>query len=336
MAPFLPASIEADDPAIPGIKKIISAWAPPTPSKPVHSPAWHPSFTTGIVPVMCWSHNNEHQPVPLFGALAAGCIAIEPDCRLQDDILYASHDVKEIRPLRTLSNLYLDPLFEILTQQNASRGNPTPKIGVYDEKPEQSLHLAIDFKSVTCGHDGIPILLNLLEPFRQANFLTYYDQRTETIHPGPLTVVGTGDSDFALTTNPANGRIEIFKDTRFFDFLPEQNPTNSLYCSAKLLKSVGWFTVKGGLSKKQVAAVRRECKAVRDRGLIPRYWGTPDDEGWWKLLVESGVFCLNADDLERGAKWLRGCIVDGVGIGARYKEVSEDDEIEEDHGCEVL
>ncbi|PQE14365.1 Altered inheritance of mitochondria 6 protein [Rutstroemia sp. NJR-2017a BBW] len=285
---------------------------------------------------MCWSHNNEHQPVPLLGALAAGCIAIEPDCRLHDGLLYTAHDANEIRPLWTLSNIYLDPLFEILTQQNAARGNPTPKIGVYDEKPEQSLHLTIDFKSVPCGHDGIPLLLDLLEPFRQAGFLTYYDQLTEKMHPGPLTIVGTGDADFSLTTNPPNGRIEIFKDARFFNFLPEQNPTNSLYCSAKLLKSVGWFTVKGGLSKRQIATVRRECKAVRDRGLIPRYWGTPDDEGWWRLLVESGVFCLNADDLERGARWLRGCIVDGIGIGARYKEGEEYDEVEESRGCEVL
>ncbi|KAI9641316.1 Altered inheritance of mitochondria protein 6 [Ciborinia camelliae] len=228
-----------------GIQKIISSRSSSsTHSSTSHSgPYWHPNFTTSITPINCWSHNDEHQPIPLYTALAAGCIAIEADCftsshypsswipfsrapKISENDLLVGHATSELHPSRTLSALYLNPLLEILTQQNLAAGNPAKKVGVWNENPHLSLHLTIDYKTVSSGHDGIPILYSLLEPLRAAGFLTYYDTRTEKLVPGPITIVGTGDADFDLICTYE--RVSIFKDARFFQFLDSHNPSNSL------------------------------------------------------------------------------------------------------------
>ncbi|KAB8293428.1 hypothetical protein EYC80_007743 [Monilinia laxa] len=229
-----------------GIYKVINTYSTPSTSNhPSTSPPtyWHPNFTTSITPINCWSHNDEHQPIPLYTALAAGCIAIEADCFVpshypsswlpfssspdipQNDLL-VGHETSELQPAKTLSALYLNPILEILTQQNKAAGNPEKKVGVWNENPHLPLHLTIDYKTVCSGHDGIAILDSLLQPLRDAGFLTYYDTATEKLVPGPLTIVGTGDADFDLICEYS--RIEIFKDARFFNFLPAQNPSNSL------------------------------------------------------------------------------------------------------------
>ncbi|ESZ94117.1 hypothetical protein SBOR_5502 [Sclerotinia borealis F-4128] len=331
-----------------GVQKIISCRTSSStsqPQTPPSGPYWHPNFTTSITPINCWSHNDEHQPIPLYTALAAGCIAIEADCftpshhpsshfpaslfsyfssipkpPLPTNDLLVGHATSELQLSKTLSTLYLTPLLEILTLQNSAAGNPTPKVGVWNENPHLSLHLTIDYKTISSGHAGISILYSLLTPLRDAGFLTYYDTHLEKMISGPLTIVGTGDADFDLICEYE--RVEIFKDCRFNNFLSSQNRTNSLYVSAKLGGSIGSFGVGRGKgpSREQVAVIRKECGEVRERGLIPRYWGTPDEEEWWRVLVESGVEVLNCDDLERGGRWLRGCVVDGVGVGAVWKE----------------
>ncbi|CAD6443264.1 2f87a52a-8562-4fee-a251-edb819767634-CDS [Sclerotinia trifoliorum] len=337
-----------------GIQKIISTGAFPSPNS-----YWHPNFTTSIIPINCWSHNDEHQPISLYTALAAGCIAIEADCftpsyyssshfpaslfsyfsspetPIPENDLLVGHETSELHPTRTLSSLYLNPLLEILIQQNKAAGNPKKKVGVWNENPYLPLHLTIDYKTVSSGHDGIHILYSLLEPLRTAGFLTYYDNLNEKLVPGPLTIVGTGDADFELIC--AYERVYIFKDARFFNFLPSQNPYNSLYVSANISTSIGRFSKSKGPTKEQVKSIRKECREVRERGLIPRYWGTPDDEEWWRVLVESGIEVLNCDDLERGGRWLRGYVVNGVGVGALWKEdVKEGEEEGWEGGCIVL
>lgn len=296
--------------------------------------------------------------MPLYTALAAGCIAIEADCftpsyyrssylpsffssppEAPENDLLVGHETRELQPDNTLSALYLNPLFEILTQQNRAAGNPAKKLGVWDKSPFLSLHLAIDYKTISSGHDGIPILYSLLAPFREAGFLTYYDTLAEKLIPGPLTIVGTGDADFELIR--AYDHIEIFKDARFstFSSSPEQDESNCTYVSASISTSKGRFSTSRGMSREQIRQIRKECKEARERGLIARYWGTPDSEERWRTLVESGVGMLCCDDLERGGRWLRGCIVDGVGVGAVWKEIVKEGEDGVDEGrggCRVL
>ncbi|KAF5874778.1 uncharacterized protein Bfra_004796 [Botrytis fragariae] len=329
-----------------GIRKIVATGAIPAPNA-----YWQPNFTTSITPINCWSHNDEHQQIPLYTALAAGCIAIEADCfipsyysssrflgslfsyftsspkiAISENDLLVGHATSELNPAKTLSNLYLDPLLDILIQQNKAAGNPEKKVGVWNENPHLSLHLTIDYKSVSSGRDGISILYSLLEPLRTAGFLTYYNSTTEKLIPGPITIVGTGDADFELICDYES--IYIFKDARFFDFLSSQNPSNSLYVSGHISKSIGRFSKSKGPTKEQVKIIRNECREVRERGLIPRYWGTPDNEEWWRILVESGVEVLNCDDLCRGGEWLSGCIINGVGVGALRKDDIKESDVE--------
>ncbi|QSZ28674.1 hypothetical protein DSL72_003173 [Monilinia vaccinii-corymbosi] len=171
-----------------GIHKVISTYTtPPASENPSASPPpyWHPNFTTSITPINCWSHNDEHQAIPLYTALAAGCIAIEADCftpshyprtwhpysRAPDipphDLLIG-HATCELHPTKTLSALCLTPLLSILTQQNHAAGNHPRRVGVWNKKPHLALTLAIDYKTPSSGRDGIPTLHALLQPLRAA------------------------------------------------------------------------------------------------------------------------------------------------------------------------
>ncbi|KAK6605893.1 hypothetical protein H4I96_04355 [Botrytis cinerea] len=310
-----------------GIRKIIATGTIPAPNA-----YWQPNFTTSITPINCWSHNDEHQQIPLYTALAAGCIAIEADCFIpsyysssrfltsllsyftsssklvvSENDLLVGHETSELNPAKTLSSLYLDPLLEILTQQNKAAGNPEKKVGVWNENPHLSLHLTVDYKSISSGHDGISILYSLLEPLRTAGFLTHYDSATEKLISGPITIVGTGDADFELICGYES--IYIFK---MLD--------SSISC---LLK---------------IHLIHYTCRVTFLNLLVDfqnpkdlqrsKYWGAPDSEDWWRILVESGVEVLSCDDLDRGGEWLRGCIINGVGVGASWKDDIKESDVE--------
>lgn len=180
-----------------------------TDGKPVNgSSRWVKEFSHSVIPRNCHSHNDYWRPYPLFSALAAGCIGVEADIWLSDDgtDLLVGHDRESLSSQRTLKTMYLDPLLEIIEQQNPehSWGNSTPfdrARGIFNTQLETSVVLLIDVKS-----DAIetwPLLVKQLEPLRQKQFLTRYDHpevspgfiTKQEIWPGPVTVVGTGNLD---------------------------------------------------------------------------------------------------------------------------------------------
>jgi alkaline phosphatase len=65
------------------------------------------------------SHNDYEQPVPFFAAFKAGFGSIEADIFLGDGKLYVAHDAADIRPERTLSVLYLDPLSNAISTDSS-------------------------------------------------------------------------------------------------------------------------------------------------------------------------------------------------------------------------
>ncbi|MCJ1376922.1 Altered inheritance of mitochondria protein 6 [Xylographa soralifera] len=81
--------------------------------------------------------------------------------------------------------------------------------GVFDTDPAQTLTLLIDFK--TAGSATWSHVVEALEPLRSANYLTYYNDTI--LIPGPITVVGTGNTPFSrITSNSTNPSHDIFFD----------------------------------------------------------------------------------------------------------------------------
>ena len=104
--------------------------------------------TRDVLPIACHSHNDYWRRVPLFDAIHHGCTSVEADVWLFDEDLYIGHSMGALARNRTLQNLYLNPLAELLDQMNAKTEftNATGR-GIFDQDPNQSLVLLIDFKT---------------------------------------------------------------------------------------------------------------------------------------------------------------------------------------------
>ena len=72
--------------------------------------------TRNILPIPCHSHNDYWRRVPLLEAIRFGCTSVEADVWLFEghEELYVGHNTASLTPNRTFTNLYVDPLVELL------------------------------------------------------------------------------------------------------------------------------------------------------------------------------------------------------------------------------
>ncbi|KAF2191142.1 hypothetical protein K469DRAFT_556725 [Zopfia rhizophila CBS 207.26] len=296
-----------------GLQHIVDNWNEPD-AAGAYKFEWRDEFSRDIVPKSCHSHNDYWRSVPTYEALAAGCVGIEADIWLTDDNeLLVSHAWKSTKRERTLRSLYLDPLTNIFENRNVSTASAENKeVGVFDADPNASVVLLIDFKND--GHKIWPILLSQLQPLREKGWLTYFNG-TKVV-PGPLTVVGTGNTPFELVQANNTNRY-VFFDAPLNDISnPSYTVENSYYASVQMSKAIGriWFN---RLTAGQVDTLKKQIKAAADKGLKSRYWDTPSwpislrDKVWF-TLTENDVGMLNVDDLISATRWnWNWCVIAG-------------------------
>ena len=314
------------------IEKTLASWG--LSDYPQRSAANLPAdFSRGIIPIPCHSHNDYWRHVPLYSALAAGCTSVEADVWLSDADLFVGHSEQSLTKERTLTSLYIDPIMSILSIQNTPNQkvttNPTSPSstssstaspnGVFETSPQTPLIFLIDIK--TDGASTFPTVLNQLEPLRSRGWLTHFNGTA--VIPGPVTVVGTGNTPFDLLTSNSTYR-DIFYDAPLQELWGDDPKTtttipttpygeqlllaerytveNSYYASVSFQAEIGtlWH---GTLTPQQVLKIRGQVKGATERGLKARYWETP---AWpvgrrdhvWDVLMREDVGSLNVDDLE--------------------------------------
>lgn len=282
-------------------------------------------FSREIIPIPCHSHNDYWRRVPLFSALSAGCTGVEADIWLRKDQnssadLFVGHRSRSLKPDRTLKSLYLDPLQQILQQQNAVSGreprNETQSLdGVFDTTPNTTLTLLLDFKSD--GTELWPIVNQQLDPLRSSGYFSNWNASTNRVSIRPLTIVATGNAPFDLLNSNSSYR-DIFYDAPLNDLASgKYNRTNSYYASISMSKAIGfvWFNK---FTSKQLNTIKAQVKSATDLNLKARYWSTP---GWpvswrdhvWSTLVANNVGMLNVDDLISASRWnWNWCVVAGL------------------------
>lgn len=305
------------------IQRIVASWGTPVPE--TQAEAHYPTdFSQDITPIPCHSHNDYWRKVPLYDALAAGCTGVEADVWLTDNDLLVGHSTGSLTSARTLTSLYIDPLISILTHQNPpiTFQNTTTAIpqsnsttgsasvnGIFETDPATSLTLLIDVKSN--GTTTLPVILDQLEPLRSRGYLTYFNG--STVIPGPITVVGSGNTPFDLLISNTTHR-DIFFDAPLNQLWGENAPSNatlytsenSYYASVDFATAIGkpWH---GSLDPQQVDTILGQAGAATARGLKARYWDTPAwpigvREHIWDVLEKEGVGMLNVDDLESASQ----------------------------------
>lgn len=190
----------------PDVDRVLQKWGQP--GTGTEDLAWYPTdFLRDINPIPCHSHNDYWRRVPLFSALRAGCTGVEADVWLFDNDLFVGHNTASLTRNRTFQSLYVNPLVEILERQNPDTEfyNGTDH-GVFDTDPEKSLILLIDLK--TSGPETWPWVLSQLQPLRERGWLSFV--KNNTLHPRPITVVGTGNTPFDVLTQNTTYRDAFF------------------------------------------------------------------------------------------------------------------------------
>jgi hypothetical protein len=297
-----------------GLQRIASGWREPDSRGPYTFP-WPEDFSRDITPVNCHSHNDYWRAVPLYDALAAGCVSIEADVWLQGNgELLVGHSKSALNPFRTLRSLYLDPLANILIHRGVSKTSGSSlKTGVFEKDANSSITLLIDIK--TDGHETWLAVLSQLEPMYKSGWLTHFDGKK--VVRGPLTVVGTGNTPFDDLIANSTDRY-IFFDAPLLDIANASYTTeNSYYASTALKPAIGrlWFNT---ISGKQVDTLKTQIKAAADKGLMSRYWDTPSwpislRQKVWTTLTDNGVSMLNVDDLVSATRWnWNWCVIAGL------------------------
>src|SRR4051812_49903964 len=75
-----------------------------------------------------FSHNDYEHKRPLLDALELGFCAVESDIYLVDGQLLVGHEVADLKPERTLSSLYLDPLAQRVRKNGGAGFPPCPQV----------------------------------------------------------------------------------------------------------------------------------------------------------------------------------------------------------------
>lgn len=270
------------------------------------------------------SHNDYTRGVPLFEALAAGCISVEADIWLEnnqtgDQDLLVGHTKDSLTYGRTLRSLYLDPLLTILENQNlhlevGGNGTVAPS-GVYANSPNTTLNLMIDVK--LSGIETWPIVMQQFEPLRQGGWLTFWNNSTNTITERPIRVVSSGNTSFDSLVSNTTYR-DIFFDAPLEDISNSQyNTSNSYFASISMKDAVGKMGF-GSFSSSQIKTLQTQIAQAKAKGLVSRYW---DTVAWpiswrnyvWGILVDNDTGLLNVDDLQEAGRWdWNWCTVGGL------------------------
>ncbi|KAK6335678.1 Altered inheritance of mitochondria protein 6 [Orbilia brochopaga] len=271
------------------------------------------SFTRGIEPKPLHSHNDYWRDVPLYQGLSVGAISTEADVYAIDGELLVGHEKTALSPLRTFRSLYVNPLMEVLAKQNSNIQYANgSRCGVFDEECFQTLYLWVDLK--TDAETTWPLVVEQLAPLREKGYLARWDG--ETLLPGPITVIGTGNASWKVLVRNATFARDYFVDAPLLDIGTDSEPkqadgktplydrSTSLFATASLQEAVGHIGRE--MSPKQLKKVEALVKNAKSRGLQTRIWQTPNwptktRRNVWRQLMDIPVGLLNVDDLEDAA-----------------------------------
>ncbi|GAA6056868.1 hypothetical protein JCM3770_005115 [Rhodotorula araucariae] len=258
-------------------------------------------LTRGVVPKDIHSHNDYTRPVPLLDALSVGAKSVEADIHLVDGQLYVGHKAVSRSKSRTLDELYLDPLLEILQLQNPSLSATAARTnGIYEADPSQTLQLLLDYK--TDGATLHPAVLTALTRFRDLNLLTTFDANTSTLTVRPLTIICTGNCPLA-SVQAQHPRRDVFLDAPLEDIASAEYTSEvSLMASTSFKRMFGWLDA-WDVGPDKVEQIWALVEIARAKGIKTRFWETPSWPAFvrddvWRGLVRAGVDWMNADDLQ--------------------------------------
>ena len=228
------------------------------------------------------AHNDYEHKRPLLDALDHRFGSIEVDIWLVGDgTLLVGHDASQLRPARTLSALYLQPLLQHCRQNHG---------WVY--KPGQTALLLIDLK--TDGNEMYPVLAAELHKYREL-FIPKADRK-----PAILAIL-SGSRPIELVAADKTRHCTI--DGRLDELPSKATAALVPLVSDNFRNHFRWRGV-GPMPPNEKAKLRSFADAAHAEGRLLRFWATPDVPAVWSELRDAGVDLIGADDLARLAEFL--------------------------------
>jgi hypothetical protein len=235
-----------------------------------------------------YAHRDCEAEHPLWDALSHGFAHIEADAYCGFGQVFVAHDLIQIRPGRTLANLYLDPLRNL-------------KRPLFDNN--QSLWLFVDIK--TAAHSSYRILKHALMPYR--DILTCFHEASVECKPLTIIVSGNRVSYDMLKSEPMR---YLALDGRSEDIGVHTDCSVMPIISDNWRKHFSW-TGAGTMPKAEREKLERWLDTCHSHQQKLRFWNTPDAPSpartnLWTTLLDLGIDLINTDDMAGLATFLRG------------------------------
>jgi hypothetical protein len=223
------------------------------------------------------AHNDYEHKRPLFEALEHGFCSVEADVYLEKGKLLVGHEPRDLRPERTLENLYLDPLRERI-RSNSGR--------VFRDGP--TVYLLIDVK--TEAQATYRALHDVLA--RYADIVSVSDNGK--FEPKAITVVISGNRAPEMLAAQKVRYAGI--DGRLTDLGSEVPAHQMPWISDRWTAHFRWYG-DGPMPADERAKLRELVQKVHQHGRLVRFWATPELPAVWRELRSAGVDLINTDKL---------------------------------------
>lgn len=226
-----------------------------------------------------FAHNDYCHKHPLYDALNNGFTNVEADIFLKDNKLIVAHIFPYFKSKRTLETLYLQPLAEIVNQNNGK---------VYDNY-DHPVILMIDIK--TNAEATYNALKPLLEKYKSI-LSSYQDGKVVN---RAITIVLSGHKPYGMIENEQNRLAFIDEDLRKVS--RDSTITNVFkMASCKYSKMLNWDG-RGIIPEREKFKLCRFVAMAHKMGEKVRLWASPERKAVWDELLTCGVDLINTDRL---------------------------------------
>ncbi len=232
------------------------------------------------------AHNDYEHARPLLDALGHGFGSVEADVWLVGGRLLVAHDLKNVKPERTLEALYLEPLRERVAKHGGRvfPGGP-PLVLLVDVKSEAVATYAALHAVLGAYADMLTTWRNGKVESKAIMVIVSGNRATKEIAAQPVRFAAVDGRSGDLETNPPAALVPLISDNW-----------------QKLFQWRWQGAMPAAERVKLVAFVAR----AHAQGRKVRFWNTPDRPEAWRVLTEAGVDVIGTDDLAGLAAFFAG------------------------------